>query len=64
MVGMKTRILDNVIKGETRVMKRNLIRRVLDVENMYFQISVLYEFKKDIIEVRYLKSKDDKDTFL
>ena len=45
-------------------MKRNLIRRVLDVENMYFQISVLYEFKKDIIEVRYLKSKDDKDTFL
>ena len=48
MVG--TRILDNVIKGETRVMKRNLIHRVLDVENMYFQISVLYEFKKDIIE--------------
>ena len=52
MVGMKTRILDNVIKGETRVMKRNLIHRVHDVENMYFQISVLYEFKKDIIESR------------
>ena len=51
-------------------MKRNLIHRVHDVENMYFQISVLYEFKKDIIESRtsvgvlYLKLKDDKDTFL
>ena len=33
-------------------MKRNLIRRVHDVENMYFQMSVLYEFKKDIIESR------------
>ena len=52
-------------------MKRNLIHRVHDVENMYFQISVLYELEKDIIESRktwvgvlYLKSKDDKDTFL
>ena len=52
-------------------MKRNLIHRVHDVENMYFQISVLYEFKKDIIEGRitlvgilYLRSKDDKDTLL
>ena len=50
MVG--TRILDNVIKGETRVMNRNLIHRVHIVENMNFQISVLYEFKKDIIESR------------
>ena len=51
-------------------MNRNLIHHVHDVENMYFQISVLYEFMKDIIEshtsvgVLYLKSKDDKDTFL
>ena len=28
-------------------MKRNLIHRVHDVENMYFQTPVLYEFKKD-----------------
>ena len=48
-------------------MKRNLIHRVHDVENMYFQISVLYEFKKDIIEsrnIQYLKLKDYKDTIL
>ena len=48
-------------------MKRNLIHRVHDVENMYFQTPVLYKFKKDIIEVRivlYLRSKDDENTFL
>ena len=35
-------------------MKRNLIHRVHDVENMYFQTPVLYKFKKDIIEVRII----------
>ena len=48
-------------------MKRNLIRRVHIVENMYFQISLTCEYKKDIKETRivlHLKSKDDKDTFL